>query len=209
LSVAIRAASKFGSHGLTTLDDEEIMNCPNCKHAPLEATTLEPGLAAQRCITCAGIWLPSNNYREWRERQSGDLPELPEVSAELTVSDSSTAKTCPDCGHLLLPYRIGHGLTFALDHCGDCNGVWLDSNEWEALRGRNLHDNLHQMFAAPWQRRVRQEERRAALEQLNRARFGDQDYAELRRIKSWIDGHPEKDAMLGYISHPDPEDSLP
>jgi Zn-finger nucleic acid-binding protein len=179
------------------------VNCPHCKTAPLEFCTLDPGLDGRRCAECGGTWIPSDSYRQWRERQEADLPEQTPVASDLKIEDSSIPKLCPDCGHLLLPYRIGHGLTFALNHCGHCNGVWLDRSEWEALMARNLHDNLHEMFSAPWQRQVREEERRAAMERIYLARFGEQDYAELRRIKAWIDSHPDRSSVLAFLAASD------
>jgi Zn-finger nucleic acid-binding protein len=180
------------------------MDCPVCKRPSLERTLLEAGLAAYRCAGCEGTWMPSDLYWEWRKRQSEDLPELPPAEGDLDVQDTGEARLCPRCRHLLLPYRVGHGIPFTLDHCHQCNGVWCDRAEWEELRARNLHDNLHQMFSSPWQSRVRAEEHRMALEQIYSAKFGPEDYRELRRIKDWLYRHPQQMALLAYLNDPDP-----
>jgi Zn-finger nucleic acid-binding protein len=36
-------------------------------------------------------------------------------------------------------------LSFAIEHCGQCEGVWLDKDEWTALKGRSLHDDLQRI----------------------------------------------------------------
>ncbi|MBW3625389.1 MAG: zf-TFIIB domain-containing protein [Armatimonadetes bacterium] len=170
----------------------------------MRPTKLEPGFPADRCPACEGTWIPAEGYRRWRERQPGDLPEQTEGTAALDVNDTRTAKICPACGHILLRYQVGHGIPFILEHCGQCNGVWCDRNEWETLKERGLHDNLHQMFAGTWQRQVRQEERRAALDRRYTERFGKADFEELQRLKAWISGHPLQAEILAYLNDPDP-----
>ena len=100
--------------------------------------------------------------------------------------------------------RVGHGIAFRLDHCGNCNGVWCDGGEWEIIRASNLHDNLHQIFGSGWQRKVRDEEQRARMEAIYRERFGAEDYEELRRIRRWIDEHPQRSALIAYLNNRDP-----
>src|SRR5207244_2897796 len=102
-----------------------------------------------------------------------DLPERPaEEGLRLPVSDNAVPKLCPDCGHILLPYHVGHALNFTLDHCGHCGGTWFDKNEWEILKSRNLHDDIHFIFSHVWQAEVFHEERRQAHERLLLEKFG-------------------------------------
>jgi len=128
------------------------MNCP-VDQSHFRRVELESGLPAFQCIQCSGHWLRFGDYLAWRERQPGDLSELPTAEPSEIVPDpvAGAARRCPDCGHLLTRHGVGHGVHFALDRCGNCNGIWMDRSEWEALRARGLHDNLHQMFGPGWQ----------------------------------------------------------
>ena len=180
------------------------MKCAVCKTDTLQPVTLEAGLQAHVCSTCGGTWIVSSDYWAWREAHGPDLPEQPAAGAPQPVAETETARACPTCSHILLKFRVGHDVPFTLDHCGNCNGVWFDRQEWDMLRQRNLHDDLHSLFTTSWQRRVRQEEHRQVLERIYTERFGAEDYAELRRIRVWLDGHPQRSSLLAYLSERDP-----
>lgn len=180
------------------------MQCPVCKTAEMAARELEAELVSKQCPSCGGNWLPSYQYWKWREQHGPTLPELPpEAGLHITVTESDRPKLCPECGHILLPYRIGHALAFALDRCGHCGGIWFDQNEWEILKSRNLHDEIHRIFSHIWQAEIWSEERRKAREQRRLERFGEEDWAEIRRIKAWIEAHPRRQEILAFLLHPD------
>ena len=82
-----------------------------------------------------------------------------------------TATTCSG------RYRVGHGVGFTVDRCRNCEGAWLDGGEWEALRLRNLHDDLPRIFDDEWQRAVKREVQEQTTEENFRRRLGDADYA--------------------------------
>ncbi|MEO1637245.1 MAG: zf-TFIIB domain-containing protein [Cyanobacteria bacterium J06631_9] len=75
----------------------------------------------------------------------------------LPVVDNTTANFCADCSRLMTKSKVGRGLSFYLDRCSHCHGVWLDQNEWENLVQMNLHHQIHYMFSSAWQFSVRQE----------------------------------------------------
>ena len=178
------------------------MQCPVCKTAELVSHELESGLVSRQCPVCGGQWLPSYQYWKWREQHAQSLPETtPGQGPGLTIVESDRPKLCPECGHILLPYRVGHDLDFSLDHCGNCGGTWFDRNEWELLKSRNLHDDVHFIFSQVWQAQVFQAERRQARERFRLERFGADDLAEIRRIKAWLDSHPHKHALYAYLLH--------
>jgi Zn-finger nucleic acid-binding protein len=166
-----------------------------------------PGLAGHACPTCEGIFLRSTDYWAWRDQQAGDLPDQPDPTPVALDRETSRAKQCPYCQHLLLPYRIAVDLVFTIDHCDACNSMWFDRGEWQTMQRRNLHDNLHQMFAAPWQRRLRQVQHRQAMAAIYTEKFGEDGYAEARRVKAWLDAHPHAAALRAYLNAPDPYQS--
>ena len=48
--------------------------------------------------------------------------------------------------------------------CQGCKGLWLGRNEWEALKKRNLHDDLNLMVTAFWQKEAQRELRKKRME---------------------------------------------
>lgn len=178
------------------------MNCPVCETHPLLMPEMlePPSLQAHRCPECGGHWVRLSDYWRWRAESGPDLPETPPRPEDMaTVQDTRGIKACPDCKHLLTPYRIGHGIPFALDRCGNCNGTWLDREEWDTLRRRNLHDNLHAIFSDEWQRQLRREQQRFMTERQFQRQFGDEDYARVRDLKSWLDAHPRRSELYAYL----------
>jgi Zn-finger nucleic acid-binding protein len=180
------------------------MNCPLCLAPTLIPHTVEPDLPAQHCTRCGGLFLASTAYWAWLERHGPLLPERPAPEQPVNTAEPASAKRCPACGYLLLRYAIGHALAFGLDQCGHCNSFWLDRDEWALLRERNLHDKLHKITTAPWQRQLRQEASRAALAAIYTEAFGATDYAELRRVRAWLDSHPQRQRMRAYLIDRDP-----
>lgn len=182
------------------------MNCPFCPTSPLLTTRpLDAGLTAETCSNCHGDWLRGEVYRAWREAAGKDLPEHTLTTAQIAdmpVTESHKPGLCPECGALLLPYKVGHGLEFSLSRCGRCGGTWFEENEWAQLFAANLHDNLHQIFTAPWQHGVTHAEHAREQERILRARFGDTDYEKARAIRAWIDSHSEREALRAYLTNP-------
>ena len=163
-------------------------------------TELEDGLKVLECQECRGRWIQSFYYWKWREKHGKSLPERPAGGgSELPVRDTPAAKLCPECGHILIRYPVGHEVEFRLDRCGNCGGIWLDRNEWENLKQRNLHDDIHKFFSATWQRQVREEESKKSREFLLREKFGDRDYDKLIETKNWITEHALSHEILAFL----------
>jgi Zn-finger nucleic acid-binding protein len=177
------------------------MKCPVCKTEDLDFSPLESNLTSRHCEKCGGNWIPSFEYWKWREQHKGGLPETPAGQTIPTspVTGELIAKLCPECNKILVKYSVGHGTRFSLDQCGNCGGVWFDKHEWEALRARELHEDIYLIFTAPWQDRVRSQESRRAQEELYRRKFGDEGFNEIQRMKAWIDANPRKHEILAYL----------
>jgi Zn-finger nucleic acid-binding protein len=132
------------------------------------------------------------------------LPEKPFAEVSFQVDDTMKAKLCPDCGRILIKYKVGHGIDFFLDHCNGCNGIWLDKNEWEVLKSRNLHDELHRIFTTSWQKEILEEQIKEKLEKFYAKKFGEKDYEELKRIRQWIEQHSQRSSLLAYLNDENP-----
>ena len=176
------------------------MKCPICKTEELTLTSLDDALTARHCDVCGGNWIPSFEYWKWRDAHKENLPSKdPEPNAPNPSTGVLAAKLCPECNRILVKYKVGHGVAFSLDLCGNCGGIWFDKDEWEALRSRNLHDDVHMIFTATWQSRVRSEDARREAERLYRSKFGAEGFEEVRRMKEWIEDHPRKHEILAYL----------
>ena len=178
------------------------MQCPVCKKHSLSTVELVPGLTGMKCGPCSGTWIARSHYDAWRRKQPGDLPENP-APVQVAITEKHQAKICPECRHLLLPYRVGHGLPFSIDYCGACGGVWLEANEWEAIKAKNLHDNLHDIVSTHWQTAVRKEEVQEATEQTYKRLLGPA-YEKAVEVRAWLHDQPQKALLLAYLSDASP-----
>ncbi|MCC5850732.1 MAG: zf-TFIIB domain-containing protein, partial [Verrucomicrobia bacterium] len=140
----------------------------------------------------------------WLEAHGETLPEKTDCEVDLDSNDPKHAKICPECGRILIKYKVGHGLRFFLDHCPGCGGVWLDNNEWEALLEKNLHDEIHKIFSSHWQSGVRENEMRKKFGQVYATRFGEDAYEKVKAFRDWLDTQDTRPEILAYLQAGDP-----
>lgn len=181
------------------------MKCPVCKTSGLTPTDLESGLPAFRCDNCSGKWIRGAQYWKWLEAHP-NLPERAAEDSDLTLAEPGKPIDCPECRFRMVKYLVGRGFSFTLDHCQGCKGIWLDRNEWEALKARNLHDDVNSMLTAFWQDEAQKEGRKKRMEQIYMGRFGAEDYMEIERIRAWLGTRQNKQELLAYLTDKDPFD---
>jgi Zn-finger nucleic acid-binding protein len=179
------------------------MKCPLCNKATLVDKVREDHLKMKSCKTCGGNWLSSTSYWSWHDTLDQELPENMYSDINCDVTDSKKAKICPDCGRIMIRFKVGHGLDFSLDHCNNCNGVWFDKNEWEVLKSRYLHDEIHKIFMTAWQNEIKLEEKRKYFESSYRQKFGE-DYFKIKTFKEWLDKHELKASILAFLADSKP-----
>lgn len=180
------------------------MKCPACKLESLETMEIEQQLFAEVCTECGGKWISSHNYNQWLRHHGRILPEIPAEESELSIPQFEIARLCPTDGRILIKYDVGRDIPFRLDRCGNCGGVWLDHNEWEILKSRNLHDELNKIFTDKWQESVHNDEMRRHLEKIYQEKFGTDQYASIKDFKTWIDQHEKRSEILAYLKDEDP-----
>jgi Zn-finger nucleic acid-binding protein len=179
------------------------MNCPVCKTHPLTPTELENGLPAYHCETCSGVWLMSNEYLRWvRTHPPQAAPKL--ESAPSLNLDVPIAKTCPNCGYFMLRYDVLPGHTLIVDRCSNCNGIWFDHQEWEALTERSLHTRINEFFTRPWQDKLKSIETHQKLDALYREKLGEADYRKVQEIRAWLRDHPRQAMLFAFLQSDDP-----
>jgi Zn-finger nucleic acid-binding protein len=177
------------------------MKCPVCKSSYLHSLETEELPQRLVCDDCGGIWIKAFQYWKWLEAHGANLPERPsEESTKLPVADSTKAKLCPECGHILTRRMVGHGIDFQIDRCGTCGGIWFDKNEWEILKSRNLHDDIHFIFSSAWQHRIIEEQQKKTYEKRIETILGNPDIVKLKDMKLWIAGHPKRTTMMAFLS---------
>src|SRR5215475_8300735 len=180
------------------------MNCPVCKSSELNKKDLEPNLSSLECPTCLGNWIRGKEYWEWVEKHATDAAERVPNGETLTLAEPGLPLDCPECRFRMVKYLAGRDLPFSIDHCHGCKGIWLDGNEWEALRKRNLHDDLNLMFTSFWQNEAQRLARKQKLEHIYTGRFGETDYAEIKRIRYWLESKTNREELLAYLIDKDP-----
>jgi Zn-finger nucleic acid-binding protein len=182
------------------------MYCPICKGMSLHKAELETGLMALECSKCNGKWVQSYQYWLWRDKQGKSLPDggVSACAAELhtlqDVRDSKNAKLCPECGHFLRRYPVGHGIDFQIDRCSNCGGMWFDANEWEILVQQGMHDDVHRMFSAIWQGQVLKEQKAKSMREHYLQKFGPADFQKACEIRAWLQGHKLSSELFAFIS---------
>jgi Zn-finger nucleic acid-binding protein len=175
------------------------MNCPACAGAqPLTVGEAAPGLTAYRCSKCQGNWVRLEHYARWRERAPAVEGSLASVDTDVTESASKLAR-CPDCSFILARYRVASDVSFVLDRCRNCHGVWFDHREWELLATRGLATRLAEVFSEEWQRGLRQAEQEAAVERMFERRLGAAELIRAREVREWLEAHPQRSDVLAYL----------
>jgi Zn-finger nucleic acid-binding protein len=174
------------------------MICPACAHTDFQPTNIEGGLPAERCAACGGVLVELERYRAWRKA----MPEMALAAAawEPSVTDGAV-RLCPKTGRLMTRLKVDSQHPLRLDYSAAAQAIWLDAGEWDALVSLGVHGQLDEIASERWQASVQKAASRERIEQAMQARFGD-DYAELARIRAWMDGQPNRSEMLAFLGAP-------
>ena len=162
--------------------------------------TLEEGLQAFQCHDSGGHYIPAISYMKWLEKQPARLPHLAESGSSIEAGiDSSAALICPESGTVMARYKVGHGFAFSINR-SITGGIWLDGGEWQALRQRNFHDEIHLVFTAPWQKHIRDEQAQATYNERLMSGLGPEILEHLDFLRSELANHPHRNLALAYLA---------
>ena len=181
------------------------MKCPNCQTGRMEFSELDRDLPTRCCNECDGHWVDAESYHNWLKRHGETLPERDVCGEQTVVTEEQQALLCPDCGVIMLKWQVGHGLSFRIDRCSRCGGLWFERDEWQALKEKNLHDEIHRVFSASWQSDERRSQMRNRLETVYRERFAE-DYDRVETFRQWLQQQEQVEQILAYIQESDPCD---
>lgn len=171
---------------------------------PLKKVTLEEGLTAYQCQQSQGVYIPLEQYWNWIAKQPERLEHLPKPTSETdevsatVVAEESEVKLCPETDTIMLRFKMGNGFDFYVDR-SRTGGVWLDAGEWEALRERQFHDEIHLVFTEPWQRKAREEAIKQNTQERLEERFESELLGEMDAIKAKLRNHPYRAYALAYL----------
>ena len=176
------------------------MICPSCDKGRLKPAYLDNLFPCHTCSTCGGNWVRLPDYLRWRETNA--FPAKGSVTLE-AVTDTTKAMICPETGRIMLKYLISKETDHRIDLSRLANAVWLDKGEWDLLKAEGLTGNLHEIFTDQWQASIRESETADVLTAVYGQKFG-KDYAELKRIRSWLRTKDNYSDMLAYLIAADP-----
>jgi Zn-finger nucleic acid-binding protein len=152
------------------------------------------------CPESGGVWIPLPSYFAWREQQPATPGMAAQDYAPAPADDSKRrALICPESGRVLLRYKVGHGLNFHIDRSPATGGVWLDKGEWEALKSKNLHTQIHLIFTASYQRQIRSTEYEQSIEDSFKERIGAADFGRVEEFKNWLVAQPRRREIFSYL----------
>lgn len=176
------------------------MRSPVANHKQMKRISLVENMSAYQCPESEGVFLPVESYFRWLGRQSDRLPHLPVSNEEHeeAVEDNNSVKICPETGQIMQRFMVGHGFSFYLDR-SPSGSIWLDKGEWEELKQRQFHDELHLIFTAPWQSRVRHQRSQEVERGLLDERLGSELLNKLDDLKSDLAEHEHRQLAIAYL----------
>ena len=170
------------------------MNCPKC-HIILHQKQLSEQLQGFHCPKCQGHWMPFENYLHWQQSKK----VIPDYKKTSEVNDYREALICPVCGKIMRKYQTTCQLAFNLDRCSQCNGIWFDQYEWDKIIEAGLCRQLHFIFTAHWQKKLKREKSALSIHEDTLKKLGRDDTEKVTALKEWIKNHPQRQFILGYL----------
>jgi len=178
------------------------MRSPRNAHAVLVAREIAKGLTAHICPDSGGCWIDGKAYWDWWQQQ----PEFPRPAPATdgppvaVETDTGSALISPRSGRLMRKYRVGRGLDFHIDFDASTGGFWLDRGEYEALRARGMHDELHLICSSEYQSQLRAMETAHAREAIARRTLGDELYVELHSLVNRVSATNMSGPVLAFLT---------
>jgi len=178
---------------------EYLMKSPIARDQFLKKVEIENGLVAYECPVSHGYYIPLQNYWTWLNKQSERLAHLPAEQVNVPkIVERDMVKLCPESDTVMLRYKVGHDFGFTVDR-SITGGVWFDQGEWEALKQRQFHDEVHLIFTAPWQQAVQKDEAKQLHEKVMKEKFEPELLADIQDLRKRLADHPNKEYAMAYI----------
>ena len=138
-------------------------------------------------------------YWNWLKKQPERLAHLPASDdGKCVVEVEAVAKLCPETGTIMMRCKVGNDFDFYIDR-SKTGGVWLDAGEWDALKGRNFHDEIHLVFTEPWQEKLRERQAEMVSRKMLNERLGQELLGKIEEVKAALEGHEYRDFAIAYL----------
>jgi len=101
---------------------------------------VDRGVTLDACRSgCGGVWFDADELEKFDQVEEQALPEvLRSLTNKQVVIDASAVRYCPRCtGQVMHRYYYDSQFSLEVDQCLQCNGIWLDLGELEAVRMDN------------------------------------------------------------------------
>jgi Zn-finger nucleic acid-binding protein len=130
--------------------------CPRCTHELREITVEAQNddgeredVPVEECAACHGLWLDREKLSQLENVTKVVLVELRRLPGEET---QERLIQCPKCAdrHVMEKIESQEDSTVIMDVCSQCQGVWLDDGELEAIQNIGLLPFLARL--ANWMR---------------------------------------------------------
>ncbi len=120
------------------------MKCP-VDHNKLSEKEYERTIMVDQCNSCQGMWMDQwelkaiqANKGKYYQEELKELPNLIQQSYLQALEKQRPSIECPKCNengkHVTMERREhGYCSQIMIDVCHDCQGIWLDKGEIEAL----------------------------------------------------------------------------
>jgi Zn-finger nucleic acid-binding protein len=107
------------------------MQCPKCKGEDLTPATVG-GVTVDRCPQCAGIWFDARELPRVLRLDSSEVRPL--RGGRPDAARDEHAGKCPRDGGRMTRVNSATNAEVVLETCLECQGIWLDGGELDALR---------------------------------------------------------------------------
>lgn len=110
-----------------------MLKCPKCENNLKEITY--KGVKINECENCKGKWFDRDELRKAKDRTDDDLRWLDFDLFEDKAGKYNTSPSklnCPKDGVAMTALTYADSKVI-IDKCDKCDGVWLDSNEFEKV----------------------------------------------------------------------------
>lgn len=113
------------------------MQCPKCDGVSLKRGTLSVRkLTLEQCQQCKGMWFDKGEFCTLLAGSAFQDFIIPKFATEMPNAH------CPCCNTSLYEFCYP-GTMILVDGCRQCEGIWLDHNEWKAIsRARDENNKI-------------------------------------------------------------------
>lgn len=183
------------------------MFCPKHPQELLLTGELVDGLNASSCPICQGSWVESDDYQRWQATHAEPSLKIENlavpISQDVDYQPSrydNRAGLCPNCGLYLVRGRINlKKVSFFLERCPGCKGVWCDQGEWSVLDELGLSAYIPVLFTDDWQSKVRSAESEFRERLATAEKLGPEIAEKLFALARLLEEHPNGDFGVAYL----------